>query len=179
MSENMREYRRGLALYVVAHGAEPLTAAEIAEAMGEMAMSEGHPPACWASLDGPAVLGILRALENSGLVEQGTATKRHRAGREAPTWRYSLGAVAAKKVQLPDPPQPNLAELSARAQRAPADDSPYSGMTRQQLYAVLEVSDLYVAQCAQFMQQVHATNSRARRILAAAGLGDLTGEQAG
>lgn len=175
----MREYRRGLALFAVAHGKEPMTAAEIAEAMGELAMNDGHPKACWSGLDAPAVVGILRSLENAGLVEQAPETKRHRAGRQAPTWRYSLGAAAAKKVQMPEPPPRDAAPSPATRALHAEDESPYSGMTRQQLYAVLEVSDLYVAQCAQFMQQVNATNSRARRILADVGLGDLAGEQAG
>lgn len=177
MSENLREYHRGLALYVVAHSQSPLTAAEVAEHMGTLAMSEGHPRACFEAISAPTVLGWLRALENAGLVGQGELPKRDtRNGRTSPTWRYSLGTLAAKKVQIPDAP-PKGAPARAPMDPPPADESPYAGMTRQQLYAVLEVSDLYATQCAQFMQSLHDLNSRARRVLAAAGLGDLTGEQ--
>lgn len=179
MSTGMREYRRGLALYVVAHSREPLTAGEVAEAMGTTAMGEGHPSSCWQDLEAPAALGMLRALENAGLVEQTGDTKRDsRSGRTPPTWRYAMGSVAAKRVLLPEPPAPSPAARALAAQApAPADASPYAGMTRQELYAVLEVSDLYTTACAQFMQQVADLNSRARRILAAAGLADA-GEQA-
>ena len=180
MSENLREYHRGLTLYAVAHCKAPMTAAEIAESMGALAMNEGHPRTCFEGIAGPTVLGWLRALENAGLVEQTGTTKRDtRRGSNVPTWCYSLDAAAARKVSMPEPPPKGAAARAATDLPALADDSPYAGMTRQQLYAVLEASDVYVAGLAQFVQHVNDLNSRARRILAAAGLGDLAGDSPG
>ena len=172
MKAGMREYRRDLALYTLARAREPMTAAEVAEAMGTAAMSDGHPRECWLDIDAPSVTGVLRTLANAGQVEQaGESKPDRRNGRDAPTWRCALSVNAAKLVLMPVPPSRDDDAPGAPALPA-LPPSPYDGMTRKELYAVLEVSDLYTTACAQFMQQVADLNSRARRILANAGLSD-------
>jgi len=178
MSENLRDYRRGLALHALAHGAEPMTASELAEAMGSMSMAEGHPATCWRGIDGPSTLGLLRALENAGLVEQTGETKRDsRSGRAPPTWRYAPGGAPAKQVPLPHPPA-DLAAQSLQAQ-APDDHARYGDLTRPQLYALLEVGDMALLEVARMAQEsIQGLNrvadfaGRVRHKLVAAGLED-------
>lgn len=176
MNLTMREYRRELALYVVAHAKEPMTAGEVAEVMGSTAMAEGHPQACWDGLDGNAALGYLRALENAGLVKQTGETKRDsRSGRQPPTWCYA--PARARTVQLPEAPRRMLDRDDPPAVPSPASaardeaSSPYAGMSRKQLLTVLEVSDLYTTACYQFLQQITVLNGKARTMLAEVGLG--------
>jgi hypothetical protein len=175
MSENLREYRRGLALYVLASQKQPLTAADLVEAMNTTAMNEGHPEDCWRSFDAPGAIGVLRALENARLVEQGEKAWDGRAGRETPTWRYALGPVAAQKVRLPEPPPARPARAVAAA-ATPED--PYAGLDRRQLYAMLEVGDMAMAELARLQAEGFASlqrslqvNARIRLRLAEVGLG--------
>lgn len=178
MSESLREYRRGLALYALAHAKSPMTAAETAAAMGELAMGEGHPPACWSNLDAPTVLGILRSLENAGLVIQSDERRRDtRNGRPAPTWDFVGTAAARKAVSMPEPP-PKGAPRRALDQ-APASGGDYHDLTRPQLYALLEVGDLALQELArmqqeglQTLQRASEFNGRIRQKLVSAGLED-------
>lgn len=175
MTENTREYRRGLALAALAAAPEPLTAAELAEWMRTLAKAEGHPSALWSSLNGLDAAGTLRILENAGQAQQHGEKHVPKQARSAPTWRHSLSKEEARAVPMPDPPAPPAPEgMSA------LPDTRYAALSRPQLYAMLEVGDLAMGELARLQQEVlrgmetlqqsAAVNARMRRILVEAGL---------
>lgn len=127
MSEDHREYLRDLAMHVLADArAAELTAAEVAERMGIVAMGDGHPKRSWSSIDGWTVSGVLRRLEGDGLAVRGEPSRSARKGREEPTYRIAAHA-AAESWPVP------MAPLRAAAAPAPAGQvvyaAPRSGMT--------------------------------------------------
>lgn len=167
MSEESREYLRDLAMHVLAgsNGAE-LTAAEVAEQMGAAAMAEGHPKRAWSSIDGWTVSGVLRRIENDGLIMRGEPARSPRKGREEPTYRIAAHA-AAEAWPIPMAPQraasiPALPAGQALVSEAwlptggvvrhtvdaPAEDQPEDGeasrwahLSRAELEALLEYAD--------------------------------------
>ncbi|MEN5117480.1 hypothetical protein ABE488_09125 [Luteimonas sp. TWI662] len=138
MSDDLREYRRELALYCITRETRPVSAADLAETMGTLAMREGHPKACFARLDGVEVAGILRALRNTGHVRSAGAVHSSAQGREVPVW---LKADGQERSPMPLPPDDEPA-----ASRAP---SPAAGALDDRTEAMLAVGDMTAAFYAQ------------------------------
>ncbi len=86
MSENLREYRRALALFCLQEANTPTTAGDLLEAMGVHALAEQHPPRCYRGMDGRAVSGILQSLKREGLVRQADREHNGSYGRDEPRW---------------------------------------------------------------------------------------------
>jgi hypothetical protein len=186
MSENLRIYRRELALYALAKSIEPLMASELVELMRSLSESEAHPEHCMKALDTLTVSGVLKRLENEALAEQSGTKRDRRAGADRPAWRYSLGRAAAQKVSMPDPPPPPsttqmLPPPLPRTEPTLAqewDESRYDNLTRSQLYALLEVGDMALMELARLqqesllsLQRAAALTGRIRTRLVEAGLG--------
>ncbi|WP_202842025.1 MarR family transcriptional regulator [Luteimonas saliphila] len=174
MNENMRTYRRELALYALANSTEPMMSAELAEFMCTLAEGEEHAAHCTQGLDAAAVAGVLKRLENEGLVVQGEPKRDKRAGVPRPSWRYALGPAEAKRVTLPEPPP--RGSRTATPEPAP---NPYDDLSKPQLYALLEAGDAALLELAraqqeslQTLQRTADVCSRIRQRLVAAGLED-------
>lgn len=183
MSTALREYRRALALAAMDHATEPVTAGELTEMMGLYAQAEGHPPHCWRSLNGSEVSGVLRTLEGDGSVVRAGGRRDGRAGRDAPLWRLSghMRGEVSHVMAMPsvDDLDEEEEELPLQASAPPAsvppapaeEPSPYGGMNRLQLYALLEVGDRLAGVQARHMRELQDTTSWARAKLAEVGLG--------
>ncbi|KLJ02839.1 hypothetical protein [Luteimonas sp. FCS-9] len=118
MSEDLREYRRELALYCITRETRPVSAADLAETMGTLAMREGHPKACFARLDGVEVAGILRVLRSTGRVVNTAAIHSSAHARSVPMWRAADGE---ERSPMPLPPDDEDLAPSPRVS-APAVD---------------------------------------------------------
>lgn len=117
MSDDTREYLRDLAMHVLAErDTGDLVAAEVAERMGAAAMAEGHPKRAWGAIDGWTTAGVLRRLENDGLVVRGEPAHSPRKGREEPTYRIAAHAAGASW------PMPLAPARRASAPPAPAGE---------------------------------------------------------
>ncbi len=169
----IRDYRRELVLYVLAH-TQSGTAAELAAKAQGSAEAEGHPRRLWQGLIPTEVAGILRVLVNQRVAVRAGEQREGRSGLDRPVWRYALSREAAQRVEMPEPP----------VDAAASDASPYAGMTRTQLYALLEVGDIAMAELSRLQQEFMSTlqqsmrvNARMRQRLAEVGLMDAEGAQ--
>lgn len=167
MSEDHREYLRDLAMHVLADArAAELTAAEVAERMGIVAMGDGHPKRSWSSIDGWTVSGVLRRLEGDGLAVRGEPSRSARKGREEPTYRIAAHAAAeswpvplAPMRSTAAPPVPagqvlvsevllptggvlrHTREAPAEEQPGAAECSRWAHLSRSELEALLDYAD--------------------------------------
>lgn len=165
MKEQIRQYRRDLALAVLSNQSGPISAAQVCQSMEALSRAELHPEACWRGLDAPEVAGILRSLEAQGQVEKEEGAHHNtRHGRPEPGWE-----LAAPNGDYPVPPEPDLRPRAAAAQ-APADE--FSGLSRAELVALLTANNDLLLTVSKFLEDISAAKIRARQQLAAAGLVD-------
>ena len=154
----LREYHRDLALACLSRSPGPMTAAELAEVMGTLAQEEGHPRACWRSITGPMVAGIMKTLLAAGEVSS-TPSFHARHGRDVALWAKAQPGT----WPFPLPPEDDEPE------EAPAPASPYDHLSREQLVALLGVHDELSALVARFQQELSEFTAGARTRLAAVG----------
>jgi hypothetical protein len=105
---NLRPYHRQLVLWTLHNAADAISASEIVDWAGEIALRDGKE-----SLDGwqgPRVGGLLKELKGQGIV---TDQYRHnpRSGRSEPAWKL----IGAQDPDMPFPKAPTAAELQAAA----------------------------------------------------------------
>ncbi|NUS37621.1 MAG: hypothetical protein HOQ02_01150 [Lysobacter sp.] len=168
---DLRAYHRALALYCLGRSTRPATAADIAEHMGSLAQSEGHPRQYWIDITPASVAGHLRTLEREGSAARAEERNNPRHGRGEPTWSLSDAALG-NEPRLPEPgdfegqqPEPEVAPAAAAMQ---ADR--YEGMSRDQLLVVLRFNDDVAGATGRFMQEMRDIIERGRRTLIAAGV---------
>lgn len=169
-SIEMRDYSRALALYCVSGASTPVTASEIAEHMGTVAMSEGHPQRCWRGINAGSAAGFLRALESKGQVKRQGERRNTTNNRPEPLW---VATATAAGAEIPTPPECAGSAPVLNTSRAPTDleeNSPYATLSRTQLLTVLQVTDQLHGTVARFMRDIQDVSDRARRELAAAGI---------
>lgn len=174
VSYDKRSYLRELALYCLHHASTPATAGELAEHMGTLAQSEGHPKELWIEVSPSSVFGCLKGLQNQGDAMRVDERKNTRSGRAEPTWTCTGQRDAS--MPLPNPAEFEVtAEGDAAVAAAPGGivdvpADPYESLSREQLLAVLRVSDDVGGAVARFMRDLDELRARATRILQSVGL---------
>lgn len=179
MIEDNRDYRKDFALAVLRRAFRPMTASEIAEHIAVLGPVEGHPRKCWAACSPVVIAGVMRTLElNNVVTKDEEPVKNTRSGRLEPKWIPVDGYDRAAAIPMaPDlseqAPAPATAVLEAKQvapAAVPAVTSPYADLSRQQLYALLQVHDEISGAAARFFSEVRDINSRARAALMAVGI---------
>lgn len=178
---DLRAYHRALALYCLGQRGAPCTAAELAEHMGALAMSEGHPKGWWSDISPSSVAGHLRTLENGSNVDRVGDRPNPRHGRGEPLWRFA----GEQLPRCPDPgdfetedappprqsPAPSLPAAPAPAlPPLPAEREAYAEMTRDQLLTVLRINDEVAGAAKRFINEILDISERGRRALLAVGV---------
>lgn len=168
---DLRGYHRALLLYALHRATEPSTAGELAEFMGTLAQSEGHPKPYWIDISAPSVHGYLRSLANEGEVIRVDERRNSRTGRPEPTW--TTAGPRDPDVKLPNPiefEESDPAPAPSLEAPPPADQDPYESMTRAQLLCVLRISDEVGGAVARLLRDLDDIRARAQRELASQGL---------
>jgi hypothetical protein len=174
--EQLRAYHRDMVLACLQRAEGKQSAGELSEFATALAMSEGHPKACWAPLSPQAVQGILRQLQRQGLVDNAEGRRNTRYGRDEPMWVPAAGTFA---VQVPL--HPEIENTPARAAAAAAAavgavtlGAPSAGaavcmesLSREQLLTILQLSDEVGVRVETFVRDMQDLANRARRALAA------------
>ena len=163
MTLGLIEYRRKFCGAALCHANAEMTAGEVLELVGSLAMAEGHNLGLVRGLTTKHVAGALRQLESEGLVEVAGERKSNVRGRFDPTWRVANG----RRVEIPAMPDEDDDAGSD------ADEAPSSGVidyTPEQMRALLEINDVMCESVALFMRQMQALGRSARERLAEVGL---------
>lgn len=170
--EQLREYHRQMAVACLQRAEGAQTAGEVSEFATTLAMSEGHPKACWAPMSPAAVQGILRQLERAGQVMTLDKRRNTRYGRDEPLWQLTeLGAVPMQVPMYPEPEQ-TPARAAAAAVGAVTVGSPslpqgicIETLSREQLLTILQLSDEVEGRVESFVRDMRDLATRARRAL--------------
>lgn len=154
--DDLRQYHRQATIYVLQSNGG-MTAAEIHEAVTATALTCGHPKEC-GSITPAGIAGVLRTLQNECLAVPRGGRRNTRHGRSEPTWALAEGIET-------------VAQPSAPSRRPPVSPSsgpydPMAGLSREQLMAMLLVSDELSEATARFQAEVDVIRDRARRVLA-------------
>lgn len=143
-----RAYMRQLALYALAAEGRAITAADLAEHMGTVAMADGHSKRLWRSIDSYAAHGALKALEHQGLIRKDGEERNTRKGRSEPLWSVTeSGKAVAFMPREPDEEESAVLSVSTAAPPASAprsaDTQPgkWSSYSHGQLAALLDYLD--------------------------------------
>lgn len=165
MRESFRQYRQAFALSVMSKKGVAMTAADVSEHIQVVATMDGHPDECWRQCDPMTMSGVLRALENDGLVKRNGDAKDRRAGRKVPL--YVLVDPSCEHSQ-PEPPDDDEAP---QASPAPTPQKiPNTELTIGQAYVLLEIGDEFFGTVGRFMRDIQELQAKARRKLADAGI---------
>jgi len=157
----MTDARNELLLSALRRATTPLTSGDVLDAAVGLAEAEGWTPAQLASLSRKAVSKRLQNLADAGVVGLGQSVLDGDARRMTPTY-----IAKTPNPNEPVPPPPSVAP------RAAAKESPYDGLEKSQLIALLDVHDS-LAQClSRHMQDLDAWREKSRQRLLAVGLGE-------
>jgi hypothetical protein len=160
-------YRRQLAAYALSRSTAPVTAAELADVMIELAQAEGHPKAAWRSLNAMAVVHMMRAAEKDGAVERAEPRRNSANARSEPTFMWVGGTVqmpVAPEEETAGPPPLTLTPPD------PVEETPFDAMSREQLLAVAKAQNEMLEFVADFTTSMREVRIRISRQLAQAGL---------
>lgn len=173
--EAVQQWRRTAVAYLVQRYGQR-TAAELSELFAALCTAEGFEPLLWRSIDPNTMLGILRALENSGTVMRAGNKRDGRAGRNVPTWEISPTAERIDEVPNPEFNEKPAAANVPRGIDPPSDRATWAEMPRAQLYVLLEVLNDQAAVSARhieatnnFLRDMRDFSERSRAKLIAAG----------
>lgn len=157
----MTDSRNELLLSALRRATTPLTSGDALDAAVGLAEAEGWTPAQLASLSRKAVSKRLQNLADAGVVGLGQSVLDGDARRMTPTY-----IAKTPNPNEPVPPPPSVVP------RAAAKESPYDGLEKSQLIALLDVHDS-LAQClSRHMQDLDAWREKSRQRLLAVGLGE-------
>ena len=177
MSEDLRSYRRALALYCLAGPKKTcpsMTAGELSELMRTTAEAYDHSRACYADISPAVVAGYLATLERQKQVQRAGERHNTRHGRAEPLWQRS--GFDGELEPMPDPPgwEDPEQEPEAPAHGATLD---YARLDRRQLEAVASAQDVllvalshHVVDPRRSLAHLEPARAQAREILRAAGL---------
>lgn len=167
-------YRRDMVLACLQHApGGPHTAGDLSEFATSLAMSEGHPKACWAPLSPQSVHGILRQLQREGLVQSPSGRRNTRYSRDEPMWEPCAGTP---QVTVPMYPEPDMtpARAAAAAVGAVTVGAPALGagvsletLSREQLLAILQLTDEVDVRVESFVRDMRDLATRTKRVLSA------------
>lgn len=172
-AEEAKAYRRDLLMCGLSRMGAPSTAAEVAEYVLSIAASEGHPREAFAALTPQTVAGILRGMEQAGIIQRGESRYDASKGREQSRW-----CVVDRDPRYPVPMPPDYEPDSTPEPAARAEPrSPYEGLSRDQMITLLQVHDDIAgavsrmrAAVAEAQAELDSIVSTARTRLAARGL---------
>lgn len=153
------EYRRRMCEASLARAADPMTAGELLDVMGSLAIAEGHPPGLVRALTTKQVAAMLKSLERDAGAKRAGERPSGERGRPDPLW------LRTKETHrtIPDPPEDVDVAPSHSAPRPPE-------YTPEQMRVLVDVGDEMFGTLAQFMGQVQSQMQRARERLAEVGL---------
>ena len=157
----MVDARNDLLLAALRRAGKPMASGDVLDAAVGLATAEGWTAEQLASLTRKAVSKRLQNLCAGGQVKEVGSVVDPSSRRMTPTY---LSADHNPNARVPPPP--SLPERTA------AKESPYSGLEKSQLIALLDVHDA-LAQCQfRFMRDLDDWREKARRQLLAVGLGE-------
>ena len=150
MSENLREYRRALALFCLQEANTPTTAGDLMEVMGVYSLSEQHPVRCYRGMDARTVSGVLQSLKREGLVQQTDRQHNGQYGRDEPCW-----AIVHKGVRHPAPMPPDDDEPMTATGIDPSS-IPLEHLTPSQLLSRARALDVQVRELTERVREQDA-----------------------
>jgi hypothetical protein len=157
----MTDVRNELLLSALRRATTPLTSGDVLDAAVGLAEAEGWTPEQLASLSRKAVSKRLQNMVDAGVVALASQYFDPVSRRLTPTY---TAAVRNPNAVVPPPP--------SVAPRAAAKESPYDGLEKSQLIALLDVHDS-LAQClSRHMQELDSWREKSRQRLLAVGLGE-------
>jgi hypothetical protein len=161
MNDDLKTYHRELAMACLHRAPQPMTAAELAEFMGQVAMMEGHAPACFKSISASRVAGIMRTLQGDAQVLSQSKYDSSE-GRDVPYWE-----MASRDKSYPFPFPPDEGEEPPEPAKS---TSPYDHLSREQLIALLGIHDDIATAVARFKTELDELAANTRQRLAVAGV---------
>jgi len=153
----MSTRRNELLLCALRRAGRPLTAGDAVDAAVGLATAEGWEP---AQLEELTVKSASKLLQNmvGKQIELGSPTYDTQSHRAVPTYTV---AVYDAKAEVPPAPQIRL--------HRPDKASPYNGMNKVKLLAILETHDDFLEAIGRFFHDLSVQREKARRRFAAAG----------
>lgn len=158
----MADARNELLLSALRRASKPLTSGDVLDAATGLAEAEGWTPEQLANVTRKAVSKRLQNMAEVGLVAEVGSVLDEGSRRMTPTYM----GVGQSDPAAPVPPPPSITE------RAAAKESPYDGLEKSQLIALLDVHDSLAQVMSQHLQDLAGWRERSRQRLLAVGLGE-------
>lgn len=158
----MADARNELLLSALRRASKPLTSGDVLDVAVGLAESEGWTSAQLANVTRKAVSKRLQNMAEVGLVAESGSVLDEGSRRMTPTYVI----VGHCDPTAPVPPPPSITE------RSTPKESPYDGLEKSQLIALLDVHDSLAQVMSQHLQDLAGWRERSRQRLLAVGLGE-------
>lgn len=166
MNPKLIEYRRRMVEAALARSPEPVSAGDLLDMVGSLALAEGHDVLLVRGVTTKVVAAIVRQLAADGRAKAAGERRNSTRGRPDPLW---LPIMPAASKEIPDEPdEDDQGPLPRHYEQPPAQ--PGIEYTPEQIRVLLDVQDAMCSAVSEFLMVMKRHTKDARQRLTEVGL---------